>query len=152
MKSSWGCVGWNKTLERYELSWNITWRAYNKECKFNLCLPEKTSKTEGRKLSQGFILKCGRCLFEAVLFGTVHLSVGNQKPDNPLSDYCEGDYMLTLRCYVSIDSGKYQNMGSLTRLCEYEPGNLQLITDVAIGRLFKLSASVKMLSIVSSTQ
>ena len=51
--------------------------------------------------------------------GTLHLTVDDQKADNPLLDYYKGDCMLTLRCY---DSGKYCNLDSLTGLCGSNPG------------------------------
>ena len=50
--------------------------------------------------------------------GTLHLTVDDQKADNPLLDYYKGDCMLNLRCY---DSGKYCNLDSLTGLCGSNP-------------------------------
>lgn len=42
----------------------------------------------------------------------------NWRPDNPLLDYFEG--FNCLRCYDSVDLGKYYNMDSLSGLCGFE--------------------------------
>lgn len=77
-------------------------------------------KTKGCKLSWGFILKCARLLnLQLSSDGTLHLSVDDQKADNPLLDYYKGDCILTLRCY---DSGKCCNLDYLTGLCGLNPG------------------------------
>ena len=67
--------------------------------------------------------------------GTIHLSVSNQRRDDPLSDYCKGDSMLTLRCVDCVDSGKCCNVDSLTGMCPFESGLHNVLIGVALGKL-----------------
>lgn len=61
--------------------------------------------------------------------------MSNQKRDDPLSDYCKGHYILTLRCIESVDSGKCCYMDSLTGMCGFESRLHDLLIGMAMGKL-----------------